>query len=117
MDKNFNEKADLLSMEELERVSGGTMKQTALDTEFLHALGLNIKSRTSKYVHQYFKEVSRELISSWLEVGVFCKEITTSDYGKNVYTDLEGNVITRKEAMQIAMKARGVALNTATYGE
>ena len=108
---------DLLSMEELDNVSGGSIKETSLDTEFLHALGLNVQSRTSKYIHQNIKEVTRELNDAWLKVGVFCKTIETSDFAKNAYTDLNGNPLTRKEAMQTAMKACGVTLDTANYGE
>lgn len=115
MDKILNE--EVLSMEELDTVSGGNVYQTAMDTEFLRDIGLNIKARTTKYVHQYFKEVSRELINAWKSVGVFCPTISTSPLEKNTYTDLKGNPLTRKQAMEIAMKAKGVSLDTAAYGE
>lgn len=115
MDKNLN--AEVLSMEELDTISGGTVYQTAMDTEFLRDIGIKIKARSTKYVHQYFKEVSRELINAWKSVGVFCPTIATSPFEKNTYTDLNGNSLTRKQAMEIAMKAKGVSLNTSNYGE
>ena len=100
--QNFDE--EILSLEELDGVSGGSLKEMYSDIEFLHAVGFNIELRSSQYIYSYFKEVSRELRATWGQAGVRCKTLSNGDYTRNVYTDTSGSVITREEAMAKAME-------------
>lgn len=112
--KNLGE--EMLSMEELDHISGGTMNEISLDIEFLRDIGFNIKWRSTIYIRENFSEVARELRAIWNQVGVQCKEISDSDYKKNVYRDRNGNSILRKDAMELAMKFKGVTVDLAKYG-
>ena len=114
---NEIKKEELLSMEELDNVAGGTVRETALDTEFLRDIGLDIQGRTTKSVHKNFSDVTSELRAAWAQVGIRCLEINSHDINKNVYADSKGNVITRKAAMQHALSVQGKSLNLKTYGE
>ena len=112
--KNFDE--ELLPMEELDQIAGGTVQEISLDIEFLRDIGFNIKWKSTSYIHENFSEVARELRATWNQVGVQCKEISDSDYKKNVYGDRNGNPILRKDAMERAMKFTGVTVDLAKYG-
>ena len=110
MDKKFDD--EILSMEELDNVAGGTIHEMIADSEFLNKIGLKTTTlRNTKDIYRNFDQISAELRNTWLKAGVFCKTISNSNDEANVYTDLKGNVITRKQAMNIAMNFTGVHLN------
>ena len=106
MDNQFKEEE--LTFEELDKVAGGTVSEIKDDTAFLHNIGLDIKGRSIDYIHRNFDAVAGELRDAWLKVGIFCKTISTDANQQNIYTDLKGNVLTRKQAMQMALKAQGI---------
>ena len=106
MDNQF--KDEELTPEELDNVAGGTLAEMRRDAAFLQTIGLDIKPHSIQYTHENFEAVADELRGAWLKVGVFCKTISTDANLENVYTDLSGNVITRKQAMQMALKAQGL---------
>ena len=106
MDNQF--KDEELTLDELDNVAGGTLVEMQSDAAFLQNAGLNIKAHSAQYTHKNFDAVADELRGAWLKVGVFCKTISTDANLENVYQDLSGNVITRNQAMQMAMKAQGV---------
>ncbi len=106
MDNQFKEEE--LTLEEHDNVAGGTLAEMQTDAAFLQTIGLDIQAYSSKYIHQNFDAVADELRGAWLKVGVFCKTISTDANKENVYTDLSGNVITRKQAMKMARKAQGL---------
>ena len=114
MDKNFDD--ELLSLEELDQVAGSTLKEMRSDLEFLRDIGFDIQLYNKNYIYNYFSEVSDALLSTWNQAGVRCKTISNSDYKKNVYTDRSGKVISRKTAMEIAMKFKGASVDPSDYG-
>ena len=111
-----NLKDEMLSMEELDKVAGGTLKEISLDREFLRDIGFDIEWKNTDYIYNYFDKVSSELRSTWSQAGVRCKKISNSDYEKNIYTDQSGNVISRETAMKMAMNSKGVTVDLAKYG-
>jgi len=114
MDKNFDE--NVLTLEELDQVAGGTLKEMSSDLVFLRDIGFNIQPCNKDYIYNYFSEVADSLRSTWNQAGVHCKTISNSDYKKNVYTDKSGKVISRKTAMEMAMKFKGASVNPSDYG-
>ena len=112
-----NLKEEMLTMEELDKVAGGTIAEVSFDREFLRDIGFNIKWKNKDYIYNYFDKVSKELRDTWSQAGVRCKSISNSDYTKNVYTDTSGNVISRETAMKMAMDFKGVSgLDLSKYG-
>ena len=105
MDNQF--KDEELTPDELENVAGGTLVEMQEDAALLQSAGLDIQVHSSKYIHQNFDAVAEELRGAWLKFGVFCKTISTDANQKNVYQDLSGNVVTRKQAIKMALKAHG----------
>ena len=105
MDNQFKEEE--LTLDELDNVAGGTLAEMQTDAAFLQTIGLDIKTHSSKYIHQNFDAVAEELRGAWLKFGVFCKTISTDANKQNVYQDLSGNVITRNQAMKMVLKAQG----------
>jgi len=114
MDKNFDE--DLLSLDELDQVTGGTLKEISYDLKFLSDIGFDIQPCSKDYIYNYFSEVGNALCSTWEKAGVLCISINDSDYKKNIYTDKNGKKISRKTAMEMAMKFKGVNVDPADYG-
>ncbi len=106
MDNQF--KDEELTLEELDNVAGGTLAEMQQDALFLQDSGLDIKAHSAQYTQKNFDAVADELRGAWLKVGVFCKTISTDANQQNVYTDLSGNVITRKQAMKMALKAQAL---------
>ena len=60
-----NLKDEMLSMEELDKVAGGTLKEISLDREFLRDIGFDIEWKNTDYIYNYFDKVSSELRSTW----------------------------------------------------
>lgn len=104
MDNQFKEEE--LTLDELDKVAGGTLAEMQEDAAFLQTVGLDIKEHSAQYIHKNFDAVADELRGAWLKVGVFCKVISTDANRENVYTDLKGNLLTRNQAMQMALKAQ-----------
>ena len=109
MDKNFDN--EVLSMEELDNVAGGTLREMSLDLEFLRDIGFNVKWRSNDYIYNHSSDVIEELASTWQKAGVYCTEISDGDYTHNVYRDKENNIITRAAAMKKAMDFKKVSLD------
>ncbi|MBE8955537.1 MAG: hypothetical protein SR2Q5_07775 [Quinella sp. 2Q5] len=92
-----------MSDEELEQVAGGSWKSTAGDTRFLNDLaGLCDRfGATSGFFK--FGTVSDEACKGWSEIGI---QVNPAWFGSNTY-HLNGNPITRQEAMEYALKKFG----------
>ena len=101
-------KEEELALEELDNVAGGTLGEMRDDAAFLQSVGINIKTHSAKYTHKNFDAVADELRGAWLKVGIFCKTISTDANRENIYTDLAGNLLTRNQAVQLALKAQGI---------
>lgn len=59
MDKNFDD--EILSLEELDQVAGGTLKEISYDLEFLRDIGFNIQPYNKNYIYNYFSEVAERV--------------------------------------------------------
>lgn len=110
-------KEEILSEKELEKVAGGTLKEVSQDRAFLRDIGFNIEWKNTDYIYNYFDKIKKELRDTWSQAGVRCKIISNGDCTKNVYTDTSGNIISRENAMIMAMNFRGVTdLDLSKYG-
>ena len=106
--KKINDELEKLSDEELDKVAGGNHWETSDDSRFLNSLG-GFTDRYSTY-RVSFGDHDKEIRDGWAKVGILA-EIHSGNaiyYGaNNVYKMLNGKVITRKEAMEHAMKYVG----------
>ena len=97
--------SEILSDEDLEKVSGGGERQTTGDSEFLNKLG---------YTHDTYYPLNSDGLTglnkqaierAWAWTGIICK-VDTSVWFDNKYF-LKGQEISRKDAFRHVMKERG----------
>ncbi len=96
--------SEVLSDEDLEKVSGGGERQTG-DSDFLNKLG---------YTHDtYYLEIDDDVSSintsdiekAWASAGVTCKAAKTIFYDNQYW--IGGKEVSRKDAFRYVMKNRG----------
>ena len=93
--KKINDQLEQLSDEDLDNVAGGSVGQTADDSQILYKYGL--VSDWHRFTGTLFKwkSVSSEVDSGWAKAGITCVTKPMSD---NQYF-LNGKEITRAEAI------------------
>ena len=106
-------KDEILSEEELDQVAGGTVVQTASDSQFLRDVGINDEYTgwNNKFTERQFEGVSKVVIDGWAKIGITC---TPDQKGENTYS-MNGAAITRKEAYEEAMKVKNKHLPLSGY--
>ena len=106
-------KDEILSEEELDQVAGGTVVQTASDSQFLRDVGINDEYTGwgNNFTERQFEGVSKVVIDGWAKIGITC---TPSKDGENTYS-MNGAAITRKEAYEEAMKVMDKHLALSRY--
>ena len=75
-------KDEILSEEDLDNVAGGTVNQTASDSQFLRDIGINEKGWGNTKTSNFFDDVSKVVSDGWSKVGITC---TTDKDGDNTY--------------------------------
>ena len=107
-------KDEILNEAELDKVAGGTVTQTASDSQFLRDIGINDEYTGwgGYFTGRQFDGVSKVVSEGWDKIGITC---TTSKDGDNTYK-LGEKEITREDAYKAAMKAQGKNLPLSRYG-
>ena len=85
---------EMLSDEELENVAGGTIGETAGDSQILYDHGLMDNHYDSIPVMFSWKSKSAEVDAGWAKAGITC---VTKPFGSNQYF-MNGKEISRGEA-------------------
>ena len=107
-------KDEILKDEELDQIAGGTVVETASDSQFLRDIGINDKFTGwgNSFTERQFEGVSKVISAGWASIGITC---TTSKDGENIYK-LNGETITREAAYNHAMKLQKKTLPLSRYG-
>lgn len=92
--KKINVELEMLSDEELENVAGGTIGQTAGDSQILYDYGLMDRYYGTIPVMFYWGSKSAEVDAGWSKAGITC---VTKPFGNNQYF-IDGKEISRGEA-------------------
>ena len=92
--KKINVELEKLSDEELDNVAGGTIGQTAGDSQILYDYGLMDRYYGTIPVMFYWKSKSAEVDAGWSKAGITCVTAPTRD---NKYF-MNGKEISRGEA-------------------
>ena len=105
-------KDEILSEEDLDNVAGGTVNQTASDSQFLRDIGINEKGWGNTKTSNFFDDVSKVVADGWAKFDITC---TTDRDGNNTYNQ-NGKEITREAAYKYAMKETGKHFALSRYG-
>ena len=105
-------KDEILSEEDLDNVAGGTVNQTASDSQFLRDIGINEKGWGNTKTSNFFDDVSKVVSDGWSKVGITC---TTDKDGDNTYK-LGEKEISRFDAYLHAQRETKKKINMASYG-
>ncbi len=100
--KRINEELEKLSDDELEQVAGGTIPQTAEDSQFLYKHGILDDWHGSFAMTFKWQTFSKEVDAGWAKAGITCVT-NPSPFKDNLYF-LKGKPITRTEAYNIVEK-------------
>jgi len=92
--KKLHSELQKLSDEELDQVAGGTIGETAGDSQILYDHGLMDNHYGSIPVMFYWKSKSAEVDAGWAKAGITC---VTVPMGANKYFK-DGKEISRREA-------------------
>jgi len=95
--KKINDELEMLSDEELDNVAGGTIGETAGDSQILYDHGLMDNHYGSIPVMFYWKSKSAEVDAGWAKAGITC---VTVPMGANKYFAGDKE-ISRREAFDI----------------
>ena len=101
--KKINDELERLSDDELEGVAGGNAVESASDSKFLNSLGLCDRYST---VRLRWENHDQEIIDAWKKVGVDATihSGNLSTIGKDNVYKIDGNTVSRTEAMEHAKK-------------
>ena len=105
---------EILNDEELEQVAGGTAEQTRGDSVFLKKFGIAPAYRPGDYSSY------NDVRARWKSLGIYCSANSHCIYGNQYLLGIDEKPISRKEAFQIALKARGwnqVAIDCFDYSD
>ena len=107
-------KDEILSEAELDNVAGGTVVQTASDSQFLRDSGAvpGLKGWGNHAMEHNFAEYSGLVADAWAKCGITC---TPSADGENAYS-MNGKSITRYQAYQEIAKQTGFKFQPRSYG-
>ena len=99
----FINNTEILNLDELDNISGGTINETSKDSQDLFNLGL-IKEKFDNFetVH-FWNKISNAVDQGWAKVGISC---FTKPFGENSYS-IGNKQLTRDEAIQMAQKILG----------
>ncbi len=92
--KKINAELEKLNDEELDKVAGGTIGQTAGDSKILYDYGLMDKYYGTIPVMFHWLSKSAEVDAGWARAGITC---VTAPFANNKYF-LNGKEISRREA-------------------
>jgi len=95
--KKINDELEQLSDEDLDNVAGGTIGETAKDSEILYDYGLVKEWHTSLHMIFHWESGSAEVDDGWSKAGITC---VTKPFSNNKYFK-DGKQISRDEAMNI----------------
>lgn len=101
--KKINEELEKLTDEQLEQVAGGTIPQTAEDSQFLYKHGLVDDWHGTVAMTFRWKTFSKEVDSGWAKAGITC--VTTPNPFKDNLYFKDGQPISRAEAYDIVEKS------------
>ena len=105
---------EILSEEELDKVSGGGERQTEGDSVFLKKFGINPAYHPGDYSSY------NDVRARWKSLGIYCSANSHCLYGNQYLLGIDEKPISRKEAFQIALKARGwnqIAIDCFDYSD
>ena len=102
-----------LTPEELEEIIGGSVAETARDSEFLFKLGLMDERYGRTYTTFHWGSCSKSVDDGWASIGITCVPNPASS---NEYF-LDGKSISRGEAYRLAMERTGIVLNVNFFQE
>ena len=100
--KRINEELEKLSDDELEQVAGGTIPQTAEDSQFLYKHGILDDWHGSLAMTFRWGTFSKEVDDGWAKAGITC--VTNPSPLKDNLYFFKGKPITRTEAYNIVEK-------------
>lgn len=95
--KKINAELELMTDEELDEVAGGTIGETAGDSQYLYDYGLMDNHYGSIKVMFCWGSKSAEVDAGWAKAGITC---VTKPCGSNDYF-LNGKEISRNEAKKL----------------
>ena len=95
--KKINEGLEMMSDDELEQIAGGSIPQTAEDSQFLYQHGILDDWHGSLAMTFSWGTFSKEVDDGWAKAGITC---CTSPFNANKYWH-GGKEISRDEAIKI----------------
>lgn len=98
---------EILTMEQLDDVSGGTNNESNVDAVFLRAIGFNISSCLGQ------NPGMNELRRAWAKSGIMMIEKYGNEQANEYYYN--GKKILRAQAINIAMKKAGKEIDLRPY--
>lgn len=107
--KKINASLELLSDEELDQVAGGTYRQTADDSHYLHKLDPTFAEISeTELVFTSKGSYEKSLVKKWAEYGVEA-EINSGPVNSNRYK-INGEEVSRDHALNYALFKHTLAL-------
>ena len=98
--KKINDELEMLSDEELEKVSGGCIGDVAMDSRILYQYGMLPKGYYGDEVARNWEKCSKEVVAGWKKVGITCVPI----YGDDNQYFLKGKKISNMDAIDFLEK-------------
>ena len=100
--KKINEGLEMMSDDELEQIAGGSIPQTAEDSQFLYKHGILDDWHGSFAMAFKWGTYSKEVDNGWAKAGITC--VTTPNPLKDNLYFKDGKPISRAEAYNIVEK-------------